>query len=77
VHIIAASSASSSSIRSFGFRWAARTNGRVVDAYEKREKFKNAGKEDLGRVCARYDSRPLLNAKEPSGRAESESRRRK
>ena len=26
--------------------------------------------------CARYDSRPLLKAKEPSGRAESERRRR-
>jgi hypothetical protein len=28
-------------------------------------------------VWARYDSRPLLKAKEPSGRAESERRRRK
>lgn len=27
-------------------------------------------------VCARKDSRPLLKAKEPRGRAESESRRR-
>lgn len=28
------------------------------------------------RVCARYDSSPELKAKDPSGRAESESRRR-
>lgn len=26
--------------------------------------------------CARYDSRPLLNAKEPSGSAESDNRSR-
>lgn len=29
------------------------------------------------RLWARYDSRPLLKAKEPRGRAESESRKRK
>lgn len=29
-----------------------------------------------GLWCARYDSNPLLKANEPSGRAESESRRR-
>lgn len=29
------------------------------------------------RLWARYDSRPLLKAKEPSGRAESDSSRRK
>jgi hypothetical protein len=29
------------------------------------------------RLWARYDSRPLLKAKEPRGRAESESRRKK
>jgi hypothetical protein len=74
---MAASRVSSNSIRSIGFLCAARTNGRVVEAYEEREKFKNEGKEDFGRVCARYDSRPLLNAKEPSGRAESERSRRK
>jgi hypothetical protein len=64
-------------MRPIGLRCVARTNGRVVEPYEEREKFKNAGKEDFGRVCARYDSRPLLNAKEPRGRAESERRRRK
>ena len=35
------------------------------------------GKEDEGRVWARYDSRPLLNAKEPRGRAESAIKKRK
>jgi hypothetical protein len=77
VHIIAASRVSSSSMRSIGFRCAARTNGRVVEAYEEREKVKNVGKDDFGRVWARYDSRPLLNANEPRGRAESDRRRRK
>jgi hypothetical protein len=49
----------------------------VVEAYEEREKLRKAGNEEVGRVCARYDSRPLLNANEPRGSAESESRRRK
>jgi hypothetical protein len=77
VHIMAASKLSSRSIKSAGFLYAASTNGKVVEAYELREKSRNTGKEDFGRVCAMYDSRPLLKAKEPRGSAESESRRRK
>jgi hypothetical protein len=47
------------------------------EPYDEREKFKKAGKDDVGRVWARYDSRPLLNANDPRGRAESDRRRRK
>jgi hypothetical protein len=47
---------------------------------DKRRKVWKAGNCDAeggdGLWCARYDSRPLLKAKEPSGRAESASRRR-
>lgn len=46
---------------------------------DKRRKVWNAGNCDAdggdGLWCARYDSRPLLKAKEPSGRAESARRR--
>lgn len=34
-------------------------------------------KEEARRLCAAKDSRPLLKAKEPMGRAESERRKRK
>jgi hypothetical protein len=77
VQMMAASRASSRSTRSVGLRWAARTKGSVVEAYDDRDNSKKAGKEEARRQCARYDSRPLLNAKEPSGSAESARSRRK
>jgi hypothetical protein len=64
-----------------GSRYAARTYGRAVLARvhsERRRKAWNDGTWDAeggdGRWCARYDSKPLLKAKEPKGRAESERR---
>jgi hypothetical protein len=58
-----------------------------VLAYEDRDKGRkevneglynsdDAEEEEGGRECARYDSSPELKANEPSGSAESESRRR-
>lgn len=41
------------------------------------EYWRGRGPGPAPRLWARYDSRPLLKAKEPSGRAESDSRRRK
>lgn len=38
---------------------------------------KEEGVNGFKRLCARKDSRPLLKAKEPNGRAESASKRRK
>ena len=50
----------------------------MVDAYEEMEEVRNVEKEMPARgVCAWYDSRPLLNANDPRGRAESARRRRK
>jgi hypothetical protein len=61
-----------------GQRCAARTKGSVVEAKDESEEGRKDEKEDArGGVCARYDSRPLLKAKAPRGRAESERRRRK
>jgi len=51
--MMAASCASSRSKISFGFLWAARTNGRVVEAYEDSERVRKCGNEDAGLVCAR------------------------
>lgn len=71
----AASSWSSRSRRSDGSRYEARTKGRVVAAYEDRESGRK--EENVARrLCARYDSRPLLNANEPMGSWESDRRRR-
>lgn len=54
------------------------TKGSVVQANDESEEGRKDEKEDArGGVCARYDSRPLLKAKAPRGRAESERRRRK
>jgi hypothetical protein len=38
---------------------------------------RNDPKEDAGRLWARYDSRPLLNAKDPRGSAESDKSSKK
>lgn len=40
-------------------------------------KREDGGVERWDEVCARKDSRPELKAKEPSGKAESDNRRRK
>ena len=49
----------------------------MVDAKEESDEGRKCEKEDLRGLWARYDSRPLLKANEPRGRAESERRRRK
>jgi hypothetical protein len=72
-----------------GSRCAASTNGSVVLAYDDRDKGRKEVKEGLysnevaeeveeegDRACAIYDSSPELKANDPSGSAESESRRR-
>jgi hypothetical protein len=48
--MIAASSVSSSSGRFSGRRYAASTNGNVVDAYDESDKVRNDPKEDAGRL---------------------------
>lgn len=60
-----------------GFLYAPSTKGSVVEAYDETETGRKAEKEDVPRVCARYDSSPLLKAKDPRGSAESARRRRK
>ena len=75
--MMAASRQSSSSAIELGFLYAANTKGSVVEAYDETETGRKAENEDVPRVCARYDSKPLLNAKDPRGSAESASSRRK
>lgn len=48
-----------------------------MEAKDESESGRNVLKEDARRLCAAKDSRPLLKAKDPIGRAESESRKRK
>lgn len=58
-------------------RCAARTKGRVVEAKDEMDEGKKLEKVATRALCARKDSSPLLKAKEPRGRAESERRKRK
>jgi hypothetical protein len=74
---MAASSWSSRAARSSGLRCAARTKGSVVAAKEDSEAGRKAVKVAPRPLCDRYDSRPLLKAKDPRGRAESERSSRK
>lgn len=82
-------SSSAATLAGVGSRCAASTKGSVVLAYDDSESGRKEENEDAEaaaeevmdgpprrRVCARYDSRPELKAKEPRGRAESESKRR-
>ena len=77
VHMMAASSWSSRSAIDAGSRCASSTNGSVVDANEERDRGKKEEKEVLRGLCARNDSRPLLNANEPTGSCESDNSSRK
>lgn len=83
VHGVLASKSLSSVSISSGFRYPARTYGRAVLASvdrDRRRKVLNSGSCDAdggdSLWCARYDSRPLLKANEPSGSAESDKRSR-
>lgn len=48
-----------------------------MEAKDESDRGRNVLKEEARRLCAAKDSRPLLKAKDPMGRAESDSRKRK
>lgn len=48
-----------------------------MEAKDESERGRNVLKEEARRLCAAKDSRPLLKANDPMGRAESERRKRK
>jgi hypothetical protein len=83
VHGVLASKSLSKVSAFSGCRYPASTYGSAVLASverERRKKMANEGSCEAdggeGLWCARYDSNPLLKAKDPSGSAESERRRR-